>query len=510
MKKQKRIWHVMLSAVMALALVMFPVPAEAAEDTVEVNNGMRFLWTTTNEDIERAWGAGTAKIESNADGSYTVTLLKNITLKKGASIPVTFGDYFVAEGADQPQMIFDLNGHTLSAQTIVLSNMGNLIVKDSVGTGKVIYNGGNYMVAAQNQGYRMVIEGGTFVCQGAGSASYNAAFSSASTTETIINGGTFQGNNAGAVIAHGNITVNGGVLEGAYGVVSKQAPSGNGKVVFPKNSSAQVKAEKMAFVVHGTGDQHGTIVAEGGNFDAPAIAGKIGTGDPQKDLTISGGTYAADPNAYVAAQAAVAGFGNEEGTDYQYVVGREAIAGRAKTAEEGTVIDVLSGDLELEVPADRVKITNKGTGTVTVNDQPLSDDQSIVTCVHTWGDPVWKWSEDKTEAQAVFSCTKNSQHVKTVKADVTSEKIAADENGREKIVYTAKVMLDGRTYTEQVTVEIPASGGQQDLSGQGSNGQGTVLAPKTEDESNHLVCLALVLCASSVAALLFLHKKEKA
>ncbi len=43
-----------------------------------------------------------------------------------------------------------------------------------------------------NVGYNLTIEGGTFTCNGAGSASYNAAVSTAAGVTTVINGGTFN------------------------------------------------------------------------------------------------------------------------------------------------------------------------------------------------------------------------------------------------------------------------------------------------------------------------------
>lgn len=59
--------------------------------TVTVANGMTFSKDTTNADIESSWGKDIATISENSDGSFTVTLLKNVTLKEGATSPITFG-----------------------------------------------------------------------------------------------------------------------------------------------------------------------------------------------------------------------------------------------------------------------------------------------------------------------------------------------------------------------------------------------------------------------------------
>lgn len=111
----KKKWLAALFAVVLVAgmTAMLPTAAFAAAETVTVANGINFAPDTTLQDIEEAWGEGTATIEANDDGSCKVTLLKNITLKQGAVTPVTFGTY--SAGADQPMMILDLNGCVLSA-----------------------------------------------------------------------------------------------------------------------------------------------------------------------------------------------------------------------------------------------------------------------------------------------------------------------------------------------------------------------------------------------------------
>lgn len=227
---KRKIW---LSALLSLTLILalLPMGVLAGDSEVTVNNGMTFSASTTNADIEATWGPGTASITANADGSYTVTLEKDIVLKKGAVNPVSFGVY--NQGAEQPRMILDLNGHTLSGQTIVVSNMGNLTIRDSGAGGSILYNGGQYLVAVQNAGYSLTVESGTIECQGAGSASYNAAVSTTVGAETVINGGILNGNGAGAILSYGTTIINNGELNGTYGAVSKQSSSGTGSILFP-------------------------------------------------------------------------------------------------------------------------------------------------------------------------------------------------------------------------------------------------------------------------------------
>ena len=62
---------------------------------------------------------------------------------------------------------------------------------------------------------------------------------------------------------------------------------------------------------------------------------------------------------------------------------------------------------------------------------------------HTYGEPVWKWSDDQSNAEATFTCSvKNCGQTETVKATVTKKV----ENN--KMVYTASVDMEGKTYTD--------------------------------------------------------------
>ena len=78
---------------------------------------------------------------------------------------------------------------------------------------------------------------------------------------------------------------------------------------------------------------------------------------------------------------------------------------------------------------------------------------------HVYGQPVWTWNDDFS-AYAEFACTVNPRHEKLhLDAQVTSE-ITTGSSCLEGGVrtYTAKVVLDGVTYTDVRTQPIPADG----------------------------------------------------
>ena len=79
----------------------------------------------------------------------------------------------------------------------------------------------------------------------------------------------------------------------------------------------------------------------------------------------------------------------------------------------------------------------------------------IFTDAHTYGNPVWSWSEDNTSATATFTCTDSRcKDEKTVDATITSE----TKDGI--ITYTAAVQFDDHTYTDAKTAIEDGIGAQ--------------------------------------------------
>ena len=66
------------------------------------------------------------------------------------------------------------------------------------------------------------------------------------------------------------------------------------------------------------------------------------------------------------------------------------------------------------------------------------------TDAHTYGEPVWTWTDNYKRATAKFICTDTRcKYDKTVEADVT--KVESEGN----IIYTATAELNGKTYTDK-------------------------------------------------------------
>lgn len=80
--------------------------------------------------------------------------------------------------------------------------------------------------------------------------------------------------------------------------------------------------------------------------------------------------------------------------------------------------------------------------------------------VHTWGNPVWSWSEDGKTCTVTFTCQNDEAHKATPAVTVTSAvKTPATCTETGVTTYTATVEFNGNTYTDTKEVaDIPATG----------------------------------------------------
>ena len=80
--------------------------------------------------------------------------------------------------------------------------------------------------------------------------------------------------------------------------------------------------------------------------------------------------------------------------------------------------------------------------------------------VHTWGYPVWNWSEDGKTCTVTFTCQNDETHKETPAVTVTSAvKTSATCTETGVTTYTATVEFNGKTYADTKDVaDIPATG----------------------------------------------------
>ena len=96
---------------------------------------------------------------------------------------------------------------------------------------------------------------------------------------------------------------------------------------------------------------------------------------------------------------------------------------------------------------------------------------------HSYGEPVWSWSEDGKTCTVTFTCEKDETHKETPEVKVTSAvKTPATCTETGVTTYTATVEFNGQTYTDTKDVaDIPATGHSYD------NGKCTVCGAIASD-----------------------------
>ena len=120
------------------------------------------------------------------------------------------------------------------------------------------------------------------------------------------------------------------------------------------------------------------------------------------------------------------------------------------------------------------------TATVEFNGQTYTDTKDVADIPatgHSYGKPVWNWSEDGKTCTVTFTCEKDETHKESPKVDVTSAvKTPATCTETGVTTYTATVEFNGQTYTDTKDVaDIPATGHSYD------NGKCTVCGAIASD-----------------------------
>lgn len=268
----------------------------------------------------------------------------------------------------------------------------------------------------------------------------------------IVEDSIVEAVNNGIVVKGGTVVIKGDQTKiSASGIPAEQdKPPYDGNAQgegFPKtgnalyiegNYSLNGAARPINVAIQGGTLESKNAVALGMNF--------VKAPDMQK-AEVTGGVFSSDVTQFAAASATSASLTTQNGTTTYYVGTAQEIAARMiENAQEGDTISVLKGDLDLgNSIVGGVKVTNKGQGTVTVNGALVGPTEST-TCSHEWGAPVWNWAGNRESASATFTCARDAKHKETVAANVDIDGYAG------RLVYTATVAFQGKTYTDRKTV----------------------------------------------------------
>ena len=397
---KNKILAFLLIAVLVCALP--PATVLASNGTVENVKTFKFAaGVTTQADIDASLGDGIIECTSSEVGGqtiYTIKLLKNIVMAPGHDFRV---NEYNSGGMSLPPVCLDLNGCTITSQSIGLITDGRLTIMDSSEeqTGGITYSTDSdksSLVVISNGG-ELIINGGTFRCEsGYAFTGYVAAVSTQGGTAQI-NGGTFYSNSSAVLSSNGGVTtVNGGNFYAPYGLYAKAGSNGAGEIIVSENSTAVVDAESFAMVIQRNDSGDGKITVKGGTFHAPKTVGGVGGPDTQAAISIDGGSYDSDPRSWVPDGTPVAQSA-QSGTAGQYLVGENTVEETAADMAEGDILNVLCGDVKLTDVPDGVVIQNSGDGTVSFKGTEIPKDDSITVCNHVWGE--WQSGNDGTHSR---------------------------------------------------------------------------------------------------------------
>lgn len=175
----------------------------------------------------------------------------------------------------------------------------------------------------------------------------------------------------------------------------------NGNIVFKGNTSiittsddtiafdvckfSNYEGVNVTFSDSYTGEINGRIV-----YDSPDSSnwrltvngnGKFGgidlsaTATAEPNISVTGGTFESDPMAYVADSSSAVRY-TSNGQSH-FAVGAASISDTAAQAADDSAIDVLQGDVSVDITADNVTVSNSGKGTVSVNKTPVESGSSM-------------------------------------------------------------------------------------------------------------------------------------
>ena len=150
---------------------------------------------------------------------------------------------------------------------------------------------------------------------------------------------------------------------------------------------------------------------------------------------------------------------------------------------------------------------------------------------HSYGEPVWNWSEDGKTCTVTFTCANDETHKESPNVTVTSAvKTPATCTEKGVTTYTATVAFNGETYTATKDVaDIPAIGHsyedgkctvcgaadpnykptESDNGNSDSSATGETTSPETGDNSNVMLWIAVMLAAGTALTGTVLYSRKR-
>ena len=379
MKKKRRIVLCsIMTLVMALVMAM-PISASADVGESDVARIGDTGYTTVNAAI------------ADAGEGDEIVLLKTVSevlhFNKSCDIILNLNNFTVdTTSVDSYDVV------RVEAADVTLE-IKNGTLKNTVGTAYGIYafqNASNLNLTLDN----VTVETGdtSLGVQGLTSNSNVIVMNSRLTSETTAiyyppKSGTMEiinsvvtGVDNGIVHKGGNLKIKGDatVITATGSAGEAEAPYGGD----PNNPASFPKTGNAVYLEGGYTDREMFLTIEGGTFiseNNQAVYQKsFGQPEDTIDTMISAGNFSSDVTQYVENDRISIKYTDNSGSTY-YVGTQAQINEIVKAAGAGDKIDVLQGDIALDIPTADVQITNSGTGEISVNGETVIAGETIMT-----------------------------------------------------------------------------------------------------------------------------------
>ena len=242
--------------------------------------GVTTKYDTVQEAIDEA---GTVQ-------NAVVTVLENVT-----------EELTVASGQN---IVFEINGKTISSSDTTITNYGNLTVQNSSGTG--IIQGSNMAIKNAGSG-NLVVESGNLTQSNAGNTGDTGVIGQESTGTITINGGNITGSDSSLVVSvSGKVTINDGELGNSSNYPVIQVLSGSSANI--EINDGELTGNGSAIVIEGNSN---TLDINGGTIQATQNA--ISVSGNNNAVNIEGGSVSSTAgNAIVIGSGTVLTLGDNE------------------------------------------------------------------------------------------------------------------------------------------------------------------------------------------------------
>lgn len=328
---------------------------------------------TTDTKLFQISNGGSLTI-ADSKGTGTITSSYPVQLQTGSTFVLNGGAITSPKGAaidiytSSSNVTVEINGGSVCASADNSFGIrGNSNIKVDINGGTISANSGNrlamYISGDKDDSIEINMTGGKVTAQGQAIQAYSGAVINVSGDAEIH--------------SDSNVAIS---TQSGYGVVELNIKGGS---ITSDGSSYAVQAREKSVVNIEAGTISGntaiyasdsaTIQMSGGKAEGTRQAvSSSSSGTPTIDLT--GGEFNKDVSKYVDADASIVKVTSKDGTTY--AVGK-SINDKAAGVSSGDTIEVLRGNVDLENLPDGVTVKNSGSGTVSVNGEPVAPGEEV-------------------------------------------------------------------------------------------------------------------------------------